>query len=388
MSSFDDILAQPLPSQRHLFESAEDEKKEEKDKEVDRQAIVDAIGEVLDDFEDIEADTDDFLSGDEDKIEIDDADDDFIKKLKSALKDYKEIEIEKDDDEVTISLKQESVEDFINSLDFFGESEEDNSDLSEDGEEDDMSEDGEDDNSADVAEGTDDMEEFCKDDEAKESCSQEECDDTDLDEDFGEDDYDDEDDEDEDDEVEDIDNALDNLEDQSEDDIETGLMNADDNSEENEDLTPAEDQKADDMLAMVATPMLIKDELTAEESVNFYESADSDIAVDEGLIMESDLDEIFTEGVFASPNRPFKMTKKARFKQLYELSVQIEARAHRDPKMKQLDRAYKIERKIKAELRNKYGTAAKKRAMIYLKRLMKSKSGVLKNLGRKMLPNK
>lgn len=383
MSSFDDILAQPLPSQRHLFESGEDEKKEEKDKEVDRQAIVDAIGEVLDDFEDIEADTDDFLSGDEDKIEIDDADDDFIKKLKSALKDYKEIEIEKDDDEVTISLKQESVEDFINSLDFFGESEEDNSDLSEDGEEDDMSEDGEDDNSADVAEGTDDMEEVCKDDEAKESCSQEECDDTDLDEDFGEDDYDDEDDEDE-----DIDNALDNLEDQSEDDIETGLMNADDNSEENEDLTPAEDQKADDMLAMVATPMLIKDELTAEESVNFYESADSDIAVDEGLIMESDLDEIFTEGVFASPNRPFKMTKKARFKQLYELSVQIEARAHRDPKMKQLDRAYKIERKIKAELRNKYGTAAKKRAMIYLKRLMKSKSGVLKNLGRKMLPNK
>lgn len=381
MSSFDDILAQPLPSQRHLFESAEDEKKEEKDKEVDRQAIVDAIGEVLDDFEDIEADTDDFLSGDEDKIEIDDADDDFIKKLKSALKDYKEIEIEKDDDEVTISLKQESVEDFINSLDFFGESEEDNSDLSEDGEEDDMSEDGEDDNSADVAEGTDDMEEFGEDDEAKECGSQEECGDTDLDEDFGEDDDEDEDDE-------DIDNALDDLEDQSEDDIETGLMNADDNSEENEDLTPVEDQKADDMLAMVATPMLIKDELTAEESVNFYESADSDIAVDEGLIMESDLDEIFTEGVFASPNRPFKMTKKARFKQLYELSVQIEARAHRDPKMKQLDRAYKIERKIKAELRNKYGTAAKKRAMIYLKRLMKSKSSVLKNLGRKMLPKK
>lgn len=383
MSSFDDILAQPLPSQRHLFESAEDEKKEEKDKEVDRQAIVDAIGEVLDDFEDIEADTDDFLSGDEDKIEIDDADDDFIKKLKSALKDYKEIEIEKDDDEVTISLKQESVEDFINSLDFFGESEEDNSDLSEDGEEDDMSEDGEDDNSADIAEGTDDMEEFGEDDEAKECGSQEECGDTDLDEDFGEDDDDDEDDEDE-----DIDNALDDLEDQSQDDIETGLMNADDGSEENEDLTPVEDQKADDMLAMVATPMLIKDELTAKESVNFYESADSDIAVDEGLIMESDLDEIFTEGVFASPNRPFKMTKKARFKQLYELSVQIEARAHRDPKMKQLDRAYKIERKIKAELRNKYGTAAKKRAMIYLKRLMKSKSSVLKNLGRKMLPKK
>lgn len=386
MSSFDDILAQPLPSQRHLFESAEDEKKEEKDKEVDRQAIVDAIGEVLDDFEDIEADTDDFLSGDEDKIEIDDADDDFIKKLKSALKDYKEIEIEKDDDEVTISLKQESVEDFIDSLDFFGESEEDNPDVSEDGEEDDMSEDGEDDNSADVAEGTDDMEEFGEDDEAKECGSQEECGseeecgDTDLDEDFGEDDDEDEDD--------DIDNALDDLEDQSEDDIETGLMNADDDNEGNEDLSPAEDQKADDMLAMVATPMLIKDELTAEESVNFYESADSDIAVDEGLIMESDLDEIFTEGVFASPNRPFKMTKKARFKQLYELSVQIEARAHRDPKMKQLDRAYKIERKIKAELRKKYGIAAKKRAMIYLKRLMKSKSGVLKNLGRKMLPKK
>ena len=32
MSSFDDILAQPLPSQGHLFESAEDEKKEENNK--------------------------------------------------------------------------------------------------------------------------------------------------------------------------------------------------------------------------------------------------------------------------------------------------------------------------------------------------------------------
>ena len=95
-------------------------------------------------------------------------------------------------------------------------------------------------------------------------------------------------------------------------------------------------------------------ELTAEESVQFYESTDSDIAVSEGLIMESDVDDIFTEGVFASPNKPFKMTKRARFKQLYELSVQIEARAHRDPQMVKLDRAYKIERQIKANLRKKY----------------------------------
>ena len=78
-------------------------------------------------------------------------------------------------------------------------------------------------------------------------------------------------------------------------------------------LEGEDDAKADEMMAIATTPVLIRDELTAEEAVNFYESSDYDIAVNEGLVLESDVEDLYQEGVFASPNKPFKMTKKARF---------------------------------------------------------------------------
>ena len=157
-----------------------------------------------------------------------------------------------------------------------------------------------------------------------------------------------------------------------------------DEDENPEPLDGEEDQKANDMMAIATTPMLIRDELTAEEAANFYESADADIAVSEGLVLESDIEDLYQEGVFASPNKPFKMTKQARFKQLYEMSVLIESRMHNDPMYTKLQKAYKIERICKKHLRKKYHNLALRRAKIYLKRLMKSKSGVLNKIGQKL----
>lgn len=175
------------------------------------------------------------------------------------------------------------------------------------------------------------------------------------------------------------------------DDLDDELDDLDDDEEIEDDiddipepLDGEEDKKADDLMAIAATPMLIKDELTAEESAKFYESEDVEIAINEGLILESDIDDIYQEGVFANPNKPFKMTKKARYNQLYELSVQIEARMHNDPLYKKLQKAYAIERICKKELRKRYHQLAVKRAKVYLKRLMKSKSGILSNIGKKI----
>ena len=181
----------------------------------------------------------------------------------------------------------------------------------------------------------------------------------------------------------DLDDALDDVDD--DDDLDDDLD--DDGDDEDDAPAPLEgedDKKADEMMAIATTPILIRDELTAEEAVNFYESVDAEVAIEEGMLLESDMQDLYQEGVFASPNKPFKMTKKARFNQLYEMSVLIEGRMHNDPMYTKLQKAYKIERICKKELRKKYHNLAIRRAKIYLKRLMKSKSGVLNKIGKKM----
>lgn len=171
-----------------------------------------------------------------------------------------------------------------------------------------------------------------------------------------------------------------------------------------DDPTPApplegeDDQDADNMMAIVATPMVLNDALTVEEAQDFIESGDADIAISEDLMCESALDEMmedifggstgdtaYTESVFASPNKPYKMTKKARFNQLYELSLQIEARAHHDPYVPRIEKAYRIERQIKAGWRKRYGQLAYKRAKKYLKKLMSSKSSGLKKAAKRFV---
>lgn len=159
-----------------------------------------------------------------------------------------------------------------------------------------------------------------------------------------------------------------------------------DPEEEAEPLDSENDKRADQLLAVTATPVLLED-CNIEDIVKFTESGETEIAITEGLILESDINQIlyelsdsdvYTEGAFASPNQKYKMTKKARFNQLYELSLQIEARAHHDPLYPKMQKAYKIERTIKKVWRKKYGNLAAKRAKRYLKRLMQSGSPTLK----------
>ena len=349
-SLFEDLLDQKLPSFMEASEEPEDDEKEEKEEEKDtsnkdekdgdsmRQSIVDKIEKA--DVKIAKKVIDDFIAGEINEIE---AKEDDYDALTDAFDKVDEVDVEKDDDVVKV-IFNESVESFLNNAFSFMESD-------------------------------DAEEEGCN------GCGTESEDFDGFDDDENDDEFDGFDD---DDDADEFDDVLDQLENETDDEP----LDDEPSTVDEPELDNVEDKKADDMLAMVATPMLLKDELTAEESVNFYESADAEIAVEEGLIEESSLDDLFQEGVFASPNKPFKMTKKARMNQLYELSVQIEARAHRDPMMKKLDRAYAIERGIKKKLRAKYHAPALKRAKGYLMRLMKSKSGVMKNLAKKILPSK
>lgn len=170
------------------------------------------------------------------------------------------------------------------------------------------------------------------------------------------------------------------------------------------DPTPAEpldsedDAEADRIMALSATPIVVNDTMTEEEAADFIESGDADIAVSEGMIMQEDVAEIasslmedtnvYTESVFAAPGKKFKMTKQARLKQLFELSVQIEARQHNDPYYPKMQKAYKTERVIKQYWRKKYGALAMRRAKKYLKNLASSKSNALKNLAKKITGHK
>ena len=370
-SLFEDLLDQKLPSFMEASEEPEDDEKEEKDtsnkdeKDGDsmRQSIVDKIEKA--DVKIAKKVIDDFIAGEINEIE---AKEDDYDALTDAFDKVDEVDVEKDDDVVKV-IFNESVESFLNNAFSFMESDDESYDSEEEAD-DDLQ------NSDNNMEESDDAEE-----EGCNGCGTESEDFDGSDDDEDDDDFDGFDD---DDDADEFDDVLDQLENETDDEP----LDDEPSTVDEPELDNVEDKKADDMLAMVATPMLLKDELTAEESVNFYESADAEIAVEEGLIEESSLDDLFQEGVFASPNKPFKMTKKARMNQLYELSVQIEARAHRDPMMKKLDRAYAIERGIKKKLRAKYHVPALKRAKGYLMRLMKSKSGVMKNLAKKILPSK
>lgn len=196
----------------------------------------------------------------------------------------------------------------------------------------------------------------------------------------------------------DIDGTLDELEgelnmdgDLPDEDIPYRIPNAVDDPTPAEPLRADDDEEADHDMGVVATPIMLDETLTTEEAHQFVESGEGDIAVAEGLMLEYDLSEMastlsqaFEEGAFASPNQKFKMTKAARFKQLYQISLQIEARAHKDPYYPRLMKAYAIERKIKKGWNARYGSLAKKRAMKYLKRLQMSHSPSLKKVASRL----
>lgn len=185
---------------------------------------------------------------------------------------------------------------------------------------------------------------------------------------------------------------LDGIDDDDIDDVtEDELAAIDDDDEDEEELSDDESIEADKNMAVVATPILLDDELTESAMMEDFMN-EFPTMVAEGFLFESDIDryldtnmdDIFTEKkVFANKTR-VQLDEKDRRKQLFEIGVQASARAHNDPTYWKLQKCYKLERIYKAKLRQKYRGEALKRVKAYVKRLKASSSGVLKKLSDKI----
>lgn len=199
-------------------------------------------------------------------------------------------------------------------------------------------------------------------------------------------DAEDEDDDDDFDYMDDMSDAeLDALDDDIEDDnIATVLSD-----EPEERLSADEEQQADDMMGVAATTILVNNEMNAEEKAAFIESErDCQIAVNEGLLLESDINEIAESvGLFQEKNYNKKMIirldKDAKMKQLYAVGINVSAASHNDPDYRKLKKVNRVRKTLRAKLRRKYHGEAMKRMKIYFKRLRASKSGPLAKLGEK-----
>ena len=156
-------------------------------------------------------------------------------------------------------------------------------------------------------------------------------------------------------------------------------------------LSPEEEMEADDMMSTAATTIVVNDELNAQEKAEFLESAEQlQIAVNEGLLLESDIDDMMydlgmvTEGHKYNKKMLIRLDKKSKMKQLYSLAVNVSACAHHDPDFIKLKKVLRVRKQLRAKLRKKYHAEAMKRMKVYYKRLTSSKSSVLSNIGKKL----
>lgn len=156
-------------------------------------------------------------------------------------------------------------------------------------------------------------------------------------------------------------------------------------------LSPDEEMQADNMMSVAATAAIVNDEMNAEEKAQFIESErDVQIAINEGLLMESDIQDIANAaGKFITENNYNKkmiirLDKNAKMKQLYAIGVNVSAAAHKDPDYYKLKKVNRIRRTLQSKLRKKYHGEALKRMRVYMKRLMSSKSKTLSNIGKKI----
>ena len=156
-------------------------------------------------------------------------------------------------------------------------------------------------------------------------------------------------------------------------------------------LSPDEEMQADDMMSVAATAAIVNDEMNAEEKAQFIESErDVQIAINEGLLMESDIQDIANAaGKFITENNYnnkmiIRLDKNAKMKQLYAIGVNVSAAAHKDPDYYKLKKVNRIRRTLQSKLRKKYHGEALKRMRVYMKRLISSKSKTLSNIGKKI----
>lgn len=160
-----------------------------------------------------------------------------------------------------------------------------------------------------------------------------------------------------------------------------------------EKLSPDEEMQADDMMSVAATTAIINDEMNTDEKKNFIESQrDVQIAINEGLLLESDVHDI-ADASFLNESKygnkmVIRLDKNSKMKQLYAIGVNVSAAAHKDPdyyKYKKVNRMKKI---LQTKLRKKYHAEALKRMRVYMKRLTSSKSKPLSDLGKKITKGK
>lgn len=157
-----------------------------------------------------------------------------------------------------------------------------------------------------------------------------------------------------------------------------------------EELSPEEERDADDMMGVAATTAVVQSELNATEQAALLETmTDLQIAIDEGLLMESDVEALkmslqpFTEAAF-SPKTKVKFSLNDKKAQLYSVALNVCARAHNDPDYRKLQKIYKARRVLRAKLEKKYHAEATKRMKVYIQRLRSSKSGILASIGKKL----
>lgn len=125
----------------------------------------------------------------------------------------------------------------------------------------------------------------------------------------------------------------------------------------------AVDQKIDDTIQRVATPILLGGELSGDEADDFIESVDCDTAMAESLLTERTI---------------VKFDKKARYAQLHKVAVLTIAKEKKDPMYKKLVTVWRIEKTLENRLTVKYGAQANARARQLLQKLRQSKSAPIR----------
>lgn len=161
-----------------------------------------------------------------------------------------------------------------------------------------------------------------------------------------------------------------------------------DDEDEQATLTPDEEMKADDMMSVAATTMLVKDELNDEEKAEFLDK-EADVAVAEGFMTDSDVRELgydiglMTEGNNYNKKMIIRLDAESKKKQLFALAVNISAAAHKDSDYKKYKKVMKMKKILRKKMEKKYRSEAMKRMKIYFTRLRRSKSNTLNKIANK-----
>ena len=204
-----------------------------------------------------------------------------------------------------------------------------------------------------------------------------------------------------DDDVEDLDDIdLSGLSDEELDEMEDELRDSDLDDVVGDidpvELSADEEREADDLMSLAGTTELLKSELNVEERTAFLESSvDTQIAVFEGFLLESDVlpasndeeDDVVTEAKMYNKTT-VRFSREDRKAQLYAVALNVSARAHNDPDYVKLQKVQKVRRVLKKRIQKKYHAEAIKRMKVYFNRLRTSKSNVLASLGKKISGNK